>query len=128
MKFQMALPVLVMAVGLAGCATNRDGRVTNPRAPGPAVGNAVGAVGGTVVGNVAGAVVGVGEGAVTAAAVPFNNDRRVVRRWETVTTSDGRTVRVPVEVEVDEYGIPYADRAAATGGGDERSVERGPRR
>jgi hypothetical protein len=59
-----------------------------------------------VVGTAPGLVVGVGEGAPGAAAVPFNNDRRVIRTWRTEVTSDGRTVQVPVEIEVDQYGRP----------------------
>jgi hypothetical protein len=48
----------------------------------------------------------VGEGAAGAAAVPFNNDRRMIRTWRTEVTADGRTIQVPVEVEVDQYGRP----------------------
>jgi hypothetical protein len=100
--------VLVTAgmIGLSGCASNRDARIVNTRQPGLAIGTAVGAVGGAVVGNAAGLVVGVGEGAAGAAAVPFNNDRRVIRTWRTEVTADGRTIQVPVEVEVDQYGRP----------------------
>lgn len=54
----------------------------------------------------AGAVVGVGEGFAAAASVPFNNTRRVVRTWRQETTSDGRTIQVPVDIEVDQYGRP----------------------
>lgn len=96
----------VLAVGfLSGCLSPED-RVTNSRAPGPAIGEGVGYVTGAVVGNVAGGVVAVGEGAVAGASVPFDNDRRVVRRWRTETTSDGRVIQVPVEVEVDKNGRP----------------------
>ncbi len=93
-------------IGLSGCASNHDARITNPRQPGPAIGTAVGTVGGAVVGNAAGLVVGVGEGAANAASVPFNNDRRVIRTWRTEVTADGRTIQVPVEIEVDQYGRP----------------------
>lgn len=98
---RVALPLLVLL--LAGCST---GRVTNPRAPGPAVGNAVGYVAGGVAANVVGAGVGVVEGAGAATEKTFDSDRRIVRTWTTEVTSDGRTIRVPVEVEVDEYGRP----------------------
>ena len=80
--------------------------VTNRQAPGPAVGRAVGTGVGTVGGNVAGAVVGVGEGVVAGAAVPFDNTTRVVRRWRTETTADGRTIQVPEEIIVDAQGRP----------------------
>jgi hypothetical protein len=56
--------------------------------------------------NVAGAVVGAGEGVVTGAKAPFDNTTRVVRRWRTVTTSDGRTIQVPEEIIVDKDGRP----------------------
>ncbi|MBO7391259.1 MAG: hypothetical protein J6U77_02050, partial [Verrucomicrobia bacterium] len=36
----------------------------------------------------------------------FNNRTYVVRQWQTVTTADGRVVQVPVDVVVDENGIP----------------------
>lgn len=97
-------PALAAALLLAGCAS--EGRVTNPKAPGPAVGNAVGAGVGAVAGNVAGAVVGVGEGAAAAASVPFTYDptQRVVRHWREEQTPDGRTIRVPEYYLVDEHG------------------------
>jgi hypothetical protein len=88
-----------------GCYTT-DARVTNTSQPGPAIGMALGTAAGAVVGNVTGAVVGAGEGAVGAAKVPFNTDRRVIRQWRTETTSDGRTIQVAYEVEVDPQGRP----------------------
>lgn len=101
----LAFLAAAAAVGLlAGCSS--EGRVTNPKAPGPAVGNAVGAGVGAVTGNVAGAVVGVGEGAAAAASNPFTHDptQTVVRRWREEQTPDGRTVRLPEYYLVDEYG------------------------
>ena len=80
--------------------------VTNPQQPGPAAGRAVGAGVGAVGGNVAGAVVGVGEGMAASAAAPFDTTTRVVRRWRTETTSDGRTIQVPEEIIVDQHGRP----------------------
>ncbi|MDR1789460.1 MAG: flagellar motor protein MotB [Opitutaceae bacterium] len=103
-----------LALLLPGCASNNpDARITNARQPGPAIGNAVGAATGAVAGNVAGAVVGVGEGFVSQAGEVFNNDRRVVRQWRTVQTSDGRTIQIPVEVEVDANGVPIAPAQSA---------------
>jgi len=91
----------------AGCASdpNRIG-VTNQRHPGPAVGRAVGTGVGVVGGNVAGGVVGFGEGVSRGAAAPFDNTTRVVRRWRTETTADGRTIQVPEDIVVDQYGRP----------------------
>ncbi len=97
-----------LALGLfgSGCSSPDQMGVTNRQAPGPAVGRAVGTGVGTVGGNVAGAVVGVGEGVVAGAAVPFDNTTRVVRRWRTETTADGRTIQVPEEIIVDAQGRP----------------------
>ena len=89
-----------------GCTTPAERRITNPNHPGPAVGNAVGAAAGAVTGEVTGVVVGAAEGASAAAKAPFTNERRVVRTWKTETTTDGRTIQVPVEIEVDEQGRP----------------------
>lgn len=92
---------------LAGCARdpNRIG-ITNTRQPGPAVGRAVGSGVGAVSGNVAGGVVGFGEGVVSGTAASFNNSTRVVRRWRTETTADGRIIQVPEDIVVDQYGRP----------------------
>jgi hypothetical protein len=90
---------------LSGCYTT-DARAVNNTMPGPAIGTGVGSVAGAVVGNVAGAVVGAAEGATNAAKVPFNGERRIVRKWRTETTSDGRTIQVAYEVEVDAAGKP----------------------
>lgn len=101
------VPTLVIGMALVGCARdpNRIG-VTNPNHPGPAAGRAIGAGAGVVAGNVAGGVVGFGEGAASGAAAPFNNTRRVVRTWRVEKTADGRTIQVPVDTVVDEYGRP----------------------
>lgn len=100
------ITLLLATVSVFSGCMSPESRVTNARAPGPAIGSGVGYAAGAVVGNVAGGVVAVGEGAVAGAAVPFDNDRRVVRTWRTETTSDGRTIQVPVEVEVDKDGRP----------------------
>ena len=99
----------VLAAGLCGCLSdpNRPG-LTDPRQPGPAIGQAVGGTVGAVGGNVAGAVVGVGEGAAATARAPFNNTRRVIRTWRQETTSDGRVIQVPVDIEVDSLGRPLS--------------------
>lgn len=110
MKLNIASSLLgysIAGLALAGCASdpNRPG-ITNPRQPGPAIGRGIGSAVGAVGGNVAGAVVGVGEGVAAAGKVPFDNTRRVVRTWRQETTADGRTIQVPVDVEVDQYGRP----------------------
>lgn len=103
-----ALPGLLLTAWLGtGCTTQHQHQLTSPYHPGPAAGHAVGTGVGVVAGNAAGAVVGFGEGAVSGAAAPFNNTSRVVRQWHTEVTPDGRTVQVPVDVLVDEYGRPY---------------------
>ena len=95
------LPLLI----LSGCATaNSETRVTNPNQPGPAVGQAVGSAVGAVGSNVVGAVVGGVEGAAAATKSTFTNERRIIRTWRTETTSDGRTIQVPIEIEVDANG------------------------
>ncbi len=53
-----------------------------------------------------GAVVGGVEGAAAATKNTFTNEHHIVRTWKTETTSDGRTIKVPVEIEVDENGKP----------------------
>ncbi|MDB6027590.1 MAG: flagellar motor protein MotB [Verrucomicrobiales bacterium] len=90
---------------VAGCASdpNRIG-VTNQRHPGPAIGRNVGAAVGGVGGNVAGLAVGLGEGAVIGATAPFDNKTTIIRRWNTVTTADGRTIQVPEDIVVDSNG------------------------
>lgn len=92
---------------LTGCATdpNRVG-ITNPNQPGPAVGQALGLGVGAVGGNVVGGVVGFGEGVVGGAKAPFDNTRRIVRRWRTEVTPDGRTIQVPEDIVVDANDRP----------------------
>jgi hypothetical protein len=98
--------VALFATGLpAGCVSHpAEQSGTNPANPGVAVGQAVGSAVGAVVGTVAGAVAAGAEGAADSATAPFTNERRIVRRWRTETTADGRTIQVPYEVEVDEQG------------------------
>ena len=92
---------------MGGCASdpNRVG-VTNQRHIGPAAGRAIGTGIGVIGGNVAGAAVGLGEGVAQGTAAPFNNTTRVVRRWHTETTADGRTIQIPEDIVVDQYGRP----------------------
>lgn len=125
-----ALALLCVSLLFGACASKRDGRLVNTRQPGPAVGTGVGVAAGAVAGNVSGAVVGAGEGFAGAAGSAFNGDRRVVRTWRTEVTPDGRTVRVPVEQEVDAYGRPYPEPGAGAAGADNEDgapAMRGPR-
>ncbi len=120
---------LVAGTGMlvGGCASRGDGRLVNTRQPGPAIGTGVGMAAGAVAGNAAGAVVGAGEGFVGAGGTAFDGDRRVVRTWRTEVTSDGRTIRVPVEIEVDRYGRPYPAPGEKADGANTAEVKRGPR-
>jgi hypothetical protein len=89
---------------LTGCNTP-DSRVTSNQ-PGPAVGNAIGTAVGAVGSNVVGVGVGMAEGASAAAKSTFTNERRYVRTWREEKTSDGRIIKIPVEIEVDANGRP----------------------
>lgn len=93
---------------MSGCSTTDGKTSTNPRHPGPAIGQGVGQAVGVVGGNVVGAVYGAGEGLVSGVQKPFTNEPRVVRTWHAETTSDGRTIQVPVDILVDEYGRPVS--------------------
>ncbi|NCC83150.1 MAG: flagellar motor protein MotB [Clostridia bacterium] len=111
--FQIAAMVSAAVLVLSGCASdpNKMG-VTNPNQPGPAAGRAVGGAVGGVVGNTAGFVAGVGEGAAAVTGNVFNTRTHVVRQWQYVTTSDGRTIQVPVDIVVDENGVPLKSAPA----------------
>ena len=106
MNIRFVLSASLFSVALlSGCASRpTEARGTNPNQPGPAVGYAVGTAVGSVTGQVTGAIAAGAEGAADAIKAPFNNERRVVRRWRTETTADGRTIQVPYEVEVDGNG------------------------
>lgn len=106
MKNRILLSTTLLSVALlSGCVGRPvEQRGTAPSQPGPAVGYAVGSAVGTVAGQVTGAVAAGAEATSDAMKAPFGNERRVVRRWRTETTADGRTIQVPYEVEVDEHG------------------------
>ena len=87
---------------LPGCRSDH----TSPYHPGPVAGQAVGEGVGVVAGNVAGFGVGAVEGTAHGIAAPFNPNYHMVRYWRTETTSDGRTIQVPYDVLVDQYGRP----------------------
>jgi len=97
----------------SGCRSDYGG-AGSPYQPGPVVGKAVGSGVGVVAGNVAGAGVGVVQGTVAGVASTFNPNYHMVRYWRTETTTDGRTIQVPYDVLVDQYGRP-AHMPAPTG-------------
>lgn len=94
---------LLAALLMTGCGTDKTG---SPYHPGPVAGTALGEGVGTVAGNVAGFGAGVVGGTVTGTKKVFNPSYRMVRYWKTETTSDGRTIQVPYDILVDEYGRP----------------------
>lgn len=96
---------LCLSFFLIGCANAEYGH-TSPYQPGPVVGKAVGNAAGVVAGNAAGLGVGVVEGTAAGLAAPFDPSYHMVRQWKTETTSDGRTIQVPVDILVDKYGRP----------------------
>jgi hypothetical protein len=106
MKTTSRFGIVGAALLLAGCASEHRVGLTNPNHPGPVIGETIGAGVGVVGGNVAGAVVGFGEGAVAGAKAPFDPTTRVVRRWRTETTADGRVIQVPEDIVVDAQGRP----------------------
>jgi hypothetical protein len=94
----------ILALSVAGCRT--DYGAGSPYHPGPVAGKMVGNGVGVAAGNVAGFGVGVVEGTGHGVAASFNPDYHMVRQWRTETTSDGRTIQVPYDVLVDQYGRP----------------------
>jgi hypothetical protein len=92
-------------LSLTGCGTT-ESKVTSTQQPGPVVGNAIGTAVGAVGSNVVGLGVGVAEGAAAATKSTFTNERRFVRTWREEKTSDGRIIKIPVEIEVDANGRP----------------------
>lgn len=106
--FASASTLLILPIlGVTGCnSANHEARITNPNQPGPAVGNVIGTAVGAVGSNVVGAVVGGVEGAAAATKSTFSNERRIMRTWREEKTADGRIIKVPVEIEVDENGQP----------------------
>lgn len=102
----LAATIAGAALFAGGCNTAPETSVHNQKQPGPAVGNAIGTAVGAVGSNVVGVVTGAAEGASNATKSTFTNEHRIIRTWRTETTSDGRTIQVPVEIEVDENGRP----------------------
>jgi len=90
---------------LAGCTSTEYGHAS-PYQPGPVAGKTVGTAVGVTAGNVAGFGVGTVEGVAHGMAAPFDPSYHMVRHWRTETTADGRTIQVPYDVLVDQYGRP----------------------
>jgi hypothetical protein len=109
-KISTGLALLSAVLLATGCATSH----TSPYQPGPVAGQAVGNGVGLVAGNIAGFGVGATEGTLHGFAAPFNPDYHMVRYWRTETTPDGRTIQVPYDILVDQYGRP-AHMPAPTG-------------
>ena len=98
---------LSSALLLTGCANNEYSH-TSPYHPGPVVGKTVGNAAGVVAGNAVGVGVGAVEGTAQGLAAPFDPSYHMVRHWRTETTADGRTIQVPYDVLVDQYGRPVS--------------------
>jgi hypothetical protein len=103
-KFIVRIAGLVVMGAAIGCRS--DYGAGSPYQPGPVVGKTVGAGAGVVAGN----VVGAGRGAVAGTVGGYNAvmdpSYHMVRYWRTEVTSDGRTIQVPYDVLVDQYGRP----------------------
>ena len=97
-----AIAPLSCSLLLTGCGTSH----TSPYQPGPVAGQAVGYGVGAVAGNVAGFGVGAVQGTADGVAQSFNPNYHMVRYWRTETTADGRTIQVPYDIMVDQYGRP----------------------
>jgi hypothetical protein len=93
----------LVALAAAGCHSDQTG---SPYHPGPVAGEVVGEGVGIVAGNAIGLGAGVVNGTVEGASRVLDTRYRMVRYWRTETTSDGRTIQVPYDVMVDEYGRP----------------------
>jgi hypothetical protein len=105
-SFNVAGLGLALVLSVSGCNSPKPG-LTNQQQPGPAVGEAVGTGVGLVVGNAAGVVVGAGEGAVAGATASFKPAPvSTVQEYRTTVGPDGQIIRVPVKVQVDQYGRP----------------------
>jgi hypothetical protein len=102
--FSTLTGVVLMLAATTGCRS--DYGAGSPYQPGPTAGKAVGAGVGTVAGNAAGFGVGVVQGTTHGFANTFDPRYHMVRYWKTETTADGRTIQVPYDVLVDQYGRP----------------------
>lgn len=101
------IPCLTLATGLLAVVAVTGCRNSgSPYQPGPVAGTVVGEGVGTVAGNAVGFGAGAVSGTVDGTKKVLNPSYRMVRYWRTETTPDGRTIQVPYDVLVDEYGRP----------------------
>lgn len=101
--FAWGTAALLALMITAGCTTERTG---SPYQPGPVAGTAVGTGVGVAAGNVVGFGAGVVGGTISGTKKVLNPSYHMVRYWKTETTPDGRTIQVPYDILVDEYGRP----------------------
>jgi hypothetical protein len=108
-----ALTLAALAGWSAGCSSTDYGS-GSPYQPGPVAGKTTGNAVGVVAGNVAGFGKGIVQGAAHGIDATQDRSYHMVRYWRTETTSDGRTIQVPEDILVDQYGRP-ASMPAPTG-------------
>jgi hypothetical protein len=92
---------LLAVVAMTGCKNTGS-----PYQAGPVAGQTVGGGAGIVAGNAVGFGKGVVGGTVVGYQSVMDPSYRMVRYWRTETTSDGRTIQVPYDLLVDQYGRP----------------------
>jgi hypothetical protein len=95
--------LLLALAATAGCSSDKTG---SPYHAGPVAGTVVGEGVGTVAGNVVGFGAGVVGGTVDGTKRVLDPSYHMVRYWKTETTADGRTIQVPYDILVDQYGRP----------------------
>ena len=100
-------PYLIVAAGLLALVITTGCHSTgSPYQAGPMAGQYVGGGVGIAAGNVVGFGTGVVGGTVGGYNMAMDPSYRMVRHWKTETTPDGRTIQVPYDVLVDQYGRP----------------------
>jgi len=91
-------------LGLTGCHST-DEIATNHAQPGPQLGHVIGTVVGAVPGQVIGGTVAAVEAIGDQIKAPYEYPTlQIIRKWETVTTLDGRTIQVAREYYVNDQG------------------------
>ncbi|HEX5400069.1 MAG TPA: flagellar motor protein MotB [Verrucomicrobiae bacterium] len=101
------IPILVAGVaGLLALAGTGCRNTGSPYQPGPVAGQAVGGAAGVVAGNAVGFGKGVVGGTAAGYSAVMDPSYHMVRYWRTEVTSDGRTIQVPYDILVDQYGRP----------------------
>jgi len=94
---------LLALAAATGCNSDKTG---SPYHPGPVAGAAVGTGVGVVAGNTIGFGAGVVGGTVSGTKAVLDPSYHMVRYWKTESTADGRTIQVPYDILVDQYGRP----------------------